>query len=101
MNDDRRIPGVAFRASVAAVVLLVLYPLSFGPACWITSRTPHDEWPPVLTAYWALSWIVTRCPSSIFHGLLSYGELFSGEDLIPWITLTQADDDEPPAYIYY
>src|SRR5262245_50887509 len=30
-------PGVAFWATVVAVVVLV-YPLSFGPACWITSR---------------------------------------------------------------
>src|SRR5262245_39140921 len=32
-------PGVAFRATVVMVCLLVAYPLSFGPACWISSRT--------------------------------------------------------------
>src|SRR5262245_21634709 len=32
-------PGVAFWATVVVVVVLVAYPLSFGPACWITSRT--------------------------------------------------------------
>jgi hypothetical protein len=31
-------PGVAFWATVVVVVVLVAYPLSFGPACWITSR---------------------------------------------------------------
>jgi hypothetical protein len=30
-------PGVAFWASVVVVVGLA-YPISFGPACWITSR---------------------------------------------------------------
>jgi hypothetical protein len=32
---DRKKPGVAFWATVALVVVLVAYPLSFGPACWI------------------------------------------------------------------
>src|SRR6516164_2007740 len=38
MNDGKK-PGVAFRATVAAAVLLLGYPLSFGPASWISSRT--------------------------------------------------------------
>jgi hypothetical protein len=38
MSDDRKKPGVAFWASVAVVCLPLLYVLSFGPACWITSR---------------------------------------------------------------
>jgi hypothetical protein len=29
---------VAFWATVVVVVVLVAYPLSFGPACWISSR---------------------------------------------------------------
>ena len=36
--SDRKKPGVAFWATVAVVVVLVGYPLSFGPACWVTSR---------------------------------------------------------------
>jgi hypothetical protein len=35
---DRKKPGVAFLATVVLVVLLVAYPLSFGPACWVNSR---------------------------------------------------------------
>jgi hypothetical protein len=38
MNTDRKKPGVAFRATAVVVAILVLYPLSFGPACWISSR---------------------------------------------------------------
>ena len=38
-------PGVAFWASVVVVVtMLVVYPLGFGPACWISSRAqPSGE----------------------------------------------------------
>jgi len=35
--SSRKKPGVAFWATVVVVVLLA-YPISFGPACWITSR---------------------------------------------------------------
>ena len=35
---DRKKPGVAFSATVVVVLALVVYPLSFGPACWVTSR---------------------------------------------------------------
>jgi hypothetical protein len=38
MTSDRKKPGVAFWVTVVVVVTLVAYPLSFGPACWITSR---------------------------------------------------------------
>ena|SRR5665213_2817689 len=38
MNDCKK-PGVAFWASVTVVMVLVGYPLSFGRACWISSRT--------------------------------------------------------------
>jgi hypothetical protein len=40
---SRKKPGVAFWATVVLVVLLVVYPLSFGPACWISSRIKAHE----------------------------------------------------------
>jgi len=36
---SRNKPGVAFWATIALAAVLVGYPLSFGPACWISSRT--------------------------------------------------------------
>ena len=36
---DRNKAGVAFWATVGLVLVLVGYPLSFGPACWINSWT--------------------------------------------------------------
>jgi hypothetical protein len=38
MTSDRKQPGAAFWATVVVVVVLLGYPLSFGPACWITSH---------------------------------------------------------------
>ena len=38
-TTDRTKPGAAFWAVVMLVAVLVAYPLSFGPACWINCRT--------------------------------------------------------------
>jgi hypothetical protein len=38
MTSDRKTPGVAFWATVVVVVVLA-YPISFGPACWLMTRT--------------------------------------------------------------
>jgi hypothetical protein len=38
MTSDRKKPGVAFWATVVVVVVLVVYPLSLGPACWLIHR---------------------------------------------------------------
>jgi hypothetical protein len=38
MTPSRKHPSAAFWATVVVVVLLVAYPLSFGPACWLTAQ---------------------------------------------------------------
>jgi hypothetical protein len=38
MDSDRKKPGVVFWATVVVVVALVAYPLSIGPAIWLTAR---------------------------------------------------------------
>ena len=58
MNPDRKKPGVAFWATVVAVVALLAYPLSFGPACWavdrgsIAARPVAKVFRPILALYW-------------------------------------------------
>jgi hypothetical protein len=44
MMFDRKKPGVAFWITVVVVVALVVYPLSFGLAVWISARLDHPEW---------------------------------------------------------
>jgi len=39
MTSDRKKPGLTFWATVVVVVVLVGYPLSFGPACWVNHAT--------------------------------------------------------------
>jgi len=42
MSEERKKPGVAFWATVVVVVVLA-YPLSLGPACWVSSRMNAGE----------------------------------------------------------
>jgi hypothetical protein len=57
---SRKKPSVAFWATVALVVVLVGYPLSFGPACWLvgTGVLKHD---PVLTVYKPIVRLSVEC----------------------------------------
>jgi hypothetical protein len=59
MPDDRKQPGVAFWATVALVVVLVGYPLSFGPACWWFGK-PSEQVVLVSRAYAPIGWIAVH-----------------------------------------
>ena len=38
-DDPKEKPTAGFQNAAALVVVLLAYPLSFGPACWITNHT--------------------------------------------------------------
>ncbi len=60
MTPSRKKPGVAFWATVVVLVGLSGYPLSMGPACWISSRM--DTGAGIVTiAYQPINWI-RDCP---------------------------------------
>ena len=61
MSGERKKPGVAFWATVVLVVVLVVaYPLSIGPACWLADRDmlPELADKPIEIFYSPLMWIV-------------------------------------------
>ena len=67
---DRKKPGVAFWATVALVVVL-LYVASFGPACWITSRNSlSGDW--LFVAYRPLVWTMENGPGLALDALAWY-----------------------------
>jgi len=73
MSESRKKPGVAFWATVAVMMAVVLYPLSFGPACWLAGCgvVPMKA---TRTAYWPL---VRIAFSRRGTPLAWYAELFS------------------------
>jgi len=75
-NDQKTKPGVAIWATVVVVVLLVAYPVSFGPACWITSRADGNRLIPKI--YWPVAWIGTH--STLSGAIVWYAQLGMPKD---------------------
>ena len=73
---DRKKPGVAFWASVVMVAVLAGYPLSFGPACWISSRSGTGV-SVVNSAYQPMLGLAFDGPDVIQRGTLWYGQLLA------------------------
>jgi hypothetical protein len=76
---SRKQPGVAFRATVVAVVVLVAYPLSFGPACWWFATSEDfgdgvvDECAPRL--YWPIGWLGRNGPERLKNAVNWYATI--------------------------
>jgi hypothetical protein len=70
---DRKHPSATFWITVALVALLVAYPLSFGPACWLTSRIDYGRaW--ITTVYFAIIWTWDLLPYPIQTAIERYTE---------------------------
>jgi len=73
MTTDRK-PSAAFWITVALVAVLVGYPLSFGPACWLVSWTGRgSEFLPTIYHPMLLAW--ESGPHSLGDALLGYTRL--------------------------
>jgi hypothetical protein len=71
MSEERKKPGIAFRTAVVVVMLVVAYPLSFGPACWIASRNqPSGDH--VSAAYRPIFWFWANCADSWAGSILAH-----------------------------
>jgi hypothetical protein len=62
MSDARKKPGAVFWIVVVLIAVFVVYPLSFGPACWVCSRVPGAValweiadffYAPILRVWWS------------------------------------------------
>jgi hypothetical protein len=80
MISPRKKPGVAFWATVVVVVVLVAYPLSFGPACWLagTNGTAMDVIP---NLYYPILWLAEVTRTEISPGV---SEQSTADDCIEW-----------------
>jgi hypothetical protein len=58
----RKQPGTAFWATVAVALALVAYPLSFGPAVWLTARR-YFRPSTVQSVYWPVLWPAAHVPA--------------------------------------
>ena len=76
MTSDRKKPTAGFWITVALAGVLVGYPLSFGPACWISSHANVGA-PIVNVVYLPMMWIRDVSPEFIGDGILWYSRIGS------------------------
>ena len=75
---DRKQPTARFWITVALVVVLAGYPLSFGPACWWFPRpsTKGDETadhlPRARMPYWPIGWVYLRSGPTVRRAIEWY-----------------------------
>jgi hypothetical protein len=73
MNEKRKRPGVAFW-TILVVVLLVLYPLSYGPSVWLVrrGRLPNST----IGFYAPMTWLQKNVPGPIGEAVRWYAILW-------------------------
>jgi hypothetical protein len=82
MSDDRK-PGLMFWTSVMALVLLVAYPLSFGPACWITSRLNAGA-SAIPIVYRPLTWVMSPGANTMVNRVTTWYAKIGAPDDWQW-----------------
>jgi hypothetical protein len=87
MSDERKKPSAALWCSVVLTVALMAYPLSFGPACWVTSHLNlgADALPAI---YQPLTWAMFRS-NAVASVLVAYSELLAAPDW-RWVFISEA-----------
>jgi hypothetical protein len=89
MTPSRK-PGVAFWATVVVVVVLLAYPISFGPACWLVEGNQAGE-RMVPRLYYPILWIalMDRTESEwIATSLHRYAKVFRRDYAFPFLSYT-------------
>jgi hypothetical protein len=70
MSHERKKPGVAFWATVV-VGMLIGYPLSLGPACWLYHKAGGPDWfYYLIQIIWdPLYWVIAHTPDPVAQWL--------------------------------
>jgi len=96
MTPDRKKPGVAFWATVAAVAVLVAYPLSFGPACRYVNNCEHpdlymhshEELPEF---YLPIGTLIKNGPPLVADGFQWYASVWIGDGIVTVVPCLDAN----------
>jgi hypothetical protein len=97
---DRKKPGVAFWASVVMVVVLVAYPLSFGPACFLCEKgclPQKTAW----CLYRAWTWLAVYGPLPARRLIIAYARACGDTWRIELVGEERPSHLPPPRYCSY
>jgi len=71
--SDRQ-PSAIVVATIVLVAAVLLYPVSFGPAVWLTARG-HVQKSTVESVYWPMIWAAGHGPSPLRRAALWWGSI--------------------------
>jgi len=74
---DRKKPIAAFWITASLVAVLLGYPLSYGPWCWLTGRIPETPRRWISAAYSPVRDAIVIGPDVLISPYLAYVGLFS------------------------
>ncbi len=77
MRPERGLSSLTVSA-VTVAVLLLLYPLSFGPACWLGARVDHLTGKWISIAYAPLIWGYDNSSEPFQQAFLGYANFGNG-----------------------
>jgi len=81
MTSDRNHPSAAFWITVALLAVLA-YPLSFGPACWWFSADSGTGVRVAPAMYWPIGWLAEWGPDCVYRVIFRYAMLIGDENLV-------------------
>ena len=67
-------PSAVFWTTVVVVVVLVAYPVSFGPVCWWFHWRIEQPGPDLTEAQWVALVLYAPCGWAAYHGLPIIGQ---------------------------
>jgi hypothetical protein len=98
MTSDSKRPSIAFWATVVMIAVLA-YPLSFGPACWITSRLNRGaELVPVL--YRPLTWAMSEKSDATFNRVSRWYAKVGAPDVWEWGCAWDPATNRPAGWVW-
>ena len=89
-DGPKKKPTAGFWTTIALIVLPVVYPISFGPACWWFAKEP-TLWvgcvgtrPKVAPhIYWPIGWLAEIGPRPVHDAIYWYATPRNGRVLLP------------------
>jgi hypothetical protein len=93
LTSSRKKPGVAFWTTVVVGCLLA-YPLSFGPWCWIYSRSEElQTWQTADRIYYPILWQWAYGPDPVSDAIDWYANLWSAGEVAAGYPMSGSPDD--------
>jgi hypothetical protein len=93
MTEKQRTPGAAFFVAVVLAAAVLLYPVTFGIAVWLSARDFFER-TTVQTAYRPLLWLVVRSPEPVWVAIHWWGEIGIPSDRGVKLSVPTPEDDD-------